>query len=981
VRIDPRWFLTVALLASFSSNSLHAQLYTLQTKDLRLIYYTKLHEYVIPHLARCFENSYRYHKSRFRYTPDQEVTILLHDFADYGNAGATAVPRNFVNMGLAPLNYVYETAPANERMNSNMNHELVHIVASDQASSGDRLFRSIFFGKVAPTSENPLSMFYSYLTNPRRYSPRWYHEGIAVFMETWMGGGYGRALSPYDEMVFRTMVRDGSHIYDVVGLESEGTTIDFQVGANSYLYGTRFMSYLVYHYGPEKLIDWIARTDASNRYFSSQFTNVYGRSLDEEWSRWIGWEQEWQNANLASIREYPTTPFRPISRRALGSVSRTYYDSSSRMIYAAVNYPGQIPYIAAISMSDGSIRQLCEVKGAALYYVCALAFDKSHGRLFFTSDNNGWRDLNALNLRTGQVTLLQEDARTGDLAFNQSDLSLWGIRHFNGISSIVRILPPYNEIDLVHSWPYGTDMFDIDVSADGRYLVGAMADVTGRQQLVRLEIPKLLKGHAHYEVLFDFENSTPSNFAFSPDGRYLFGTSYYTGVSNVVRYDFERQEMKWISNCESGLFRPLPISPDSLVAFSYTGAGFVPGTIANSVTEDVSPTRYLGTAIVSRYPVLTSWEVAPPSEKIIDIDTLTLYAGEYHPLRNVRLVSAYPVAEGYKEFAAFGMRLGFSDPMLMHEFGLTASYTPNALVPEAERLHASLNYSVSNWKFVARYNGADFYDLFGPTKTSRKGYSLSINYKDHLIFREPETFDYNIFLAGYGGLERLPDYQNISTSFDRFLVGSARLQYKYMRASLGAVDYEKGIRWQLVGLNTYVRSSHFPRLYSVLDYGIPLPIDHSSIWLRSAAGSSFGDRNDPFANFYFGGFGNNWIDFQEIKRYREYYSFPGVELNDIGGKNFVRGMVEWNLPPVRFRKFGVPAFYSNWMRTSLFSSAIVTDVDAKTLRQSLLNVGVQVDFRLVLFSMLQSTFSLGYAVAFEEHSRPGSEFMISLKIL
>ena len=44
-----------------------------------------------------------------------------------------------------------------------------------------------------------------------------------------MNGGVGRVIGPYDEMVFRTLVRDSGRIYDVVGLESEGTTIDFQV--------------------------------------------------------------------------------------------------------------------------------------------------------------------------------------------------------------------------------------------------------------------------------------------------------------------------------------------------------------------------------------------------------------------------------------------------------------------------------------------------------------------------------------------------------------------------------------------------------------------------------------------------------------------------------------------------------------------------------------------------------------------------------
>jgi len=168
--------------------------------------------------------------------------------------------------------------PSNERMNWMMNHELVHIVAGDKAAGADIFFRSLFLGKVAPTAENPVSMFYSYLTTPRWYSPRWYHEGIAVFLETWMAGGLGRALGAYDEMVFRTMVRDSIYIYDLVGLESEGTTIDFQVGVNSYLYGTRFMSYLSDQYGPQKLLKWVSRSPGSKRYFAAQFKNVYGVS-------------------------------------------------------------------------------------------------------------------------------------------------------------------------------------------------------------------------------------------------------------------------------------------------------------------------------------------------------------------------------------------------------------------------------------------------------------------------------------------------------------------------------------------------------------------------------------------------------------------------------------------------------------------------------------------------------------------------------
>jgi hypothetical protein len=221
-----------------------AQLRSIETDDLRLVSYNPQHTYLAPQLMRSFQNALDFHRRLFHYTPSGKVTVLLEDFGDYGHGGADVIPGNRISLGIAPFNYVYETMPANERMSWIMNHELAHVAAMDGAGGSDRFFRRVFGGKVSPNPEDPLSMAYGFLTTPRRYSPRWYHEGLATFLETWMAGGLGRALGGYDEMVFRTMVRDDSHIYDAVGLEAEGTTIDFQVGVNSYLYGTRFMTYL-----------------------------------------------------------------------------------------------------------------------------------------------------------------------------------------------------------------------------------------------------------------------------------------------------------------------------------------------------------------------------------------------------------------------------------------------------------------------------------------------------------------------------------------------------------------------------------------------------------------------------------------------------------------------------------------------------------------------------------------------------------------
>ena len=181
----------------------------LETKDLRLVYFDPL-GYLTPHAVRTFTGSLAWQRRMFGWDPTEPVTILLKDLADYGGASATSMPRNKLIFDVAPLSHAFETYPASERLYSLMNHELIHVVQGDLADEDDRRWRRFFHGKVQAQPEHPETLLYSYLTVPRFVAPRWYIEGSAVFMETWMGGGLGRAQGGYDEMVFRAMVRDGA---------------------------------------------------------------------------------------------------------------------------------------------------------------------------------------------------------------------------------------------------------------------------------------------------------------------------------------------------------------------------------------------------------------------------------------------------------------------------------------------------------------------------------------------------------------------------------------------------------------------------------------------------------------------------------------------------------------------------------------------------------------------------------------------------
>ncbi|MEO5699021.1 MAG: hypothetical protein ABIS17_04115 [Casimicrobiaceae bacterium] len=949
-----------------------------ETPDVRMIYFDPV-GYLVPHAVRTFTNSLAWQRRMFGWLPSEATTVLLKDFSDYAVAVTIAAPRNLLLMDVEPLSHAFETFPASERMYSLMNHELVHIAQGDLGSSDERRWRKIFRGKVSPRSQNPETLLYSYLTIPRFNLPRWYAEGGAVFMETWMAGGLGRAQGGYDEMVFRAMVRDGTRFYDPLGLVSQGTLVDFQVMANAYLYGTRFMTWLALTHSPEKVVAWMRLDESSERDYARNFQHVFGMPLDRAWQDWITFEHAFQRQNLDAVRAHPITPMKTITTAAVGSISRMFYDDKDATIYAAFRYPGFVEHVGALNTNDGSLRRLADIKRAMHYRVASFAYDPQTGTAFYTNDNLALRDLMAVDVKSGASRMLLEDVRIGDLAFNPVDRSLWGVRHDNGLASLVRIPYPYDLWFNVHTFSYENVPYDLDISADGQRLSASMSEVDASQYVRVWETAKLLKGDLKPASEFKFGQSIPESFVFSRDGRYLYGSSYYTGVSNIFRYDVATGDVVAVSNAETGLFRPVPLADGRLLVLTYTGAGFVPAIIEPKVIEDVSAIRFLGAELADRHPVVTTWQVPPAST--VDYDQLILRQGPYAPLHHVGLANAYPVLQGYKDSAGVGYRVNFSDPINFANANATVAYTPTGTLSGGERLHADISGDYLGWHGGASWNKSDFYDLFGPTKRGRKGLAVKFGYDNLLVYDEPRRLNLITDLAYLDKIDTLPNAQNVATPFTRLATLDIGLHFTDVRRSLGAVEDEKGLVWAGDVRASLAKGRVTPQVRALADVGFALPYPHASLWMRTAAGTAEGARDDPVAKFYFGGFGNNYVDDGTIKRYREYTSLPGFGIDEVSALNFVRELVELNLPPLTFERVGTPGFYLTWLRPSVFAAGLLTDPGSSTLRKTYGSVGTQADLRFTVIHRYDMTLSIGYALGYRSGHRVGSEWMVSLKIM
>ncbi|MAU64030.1 MAG: hypothetical protein CMC38_06805 [Flavobacteriaceae bacterium] len=1013
-------FLLFLILVVFINKS-NSQFNKIETKDFDVVSLNPQFNFVLKHAIRCSHNALDFHKDLFDYDPKEKIFVMFQDFGDYGNGGATSLPKNLIFTCISPLNYSFESSIAGERVFSIMNHELVHIAALDNASKSDLFYQKLFNGKVKSSNDHPISIFYSYLTSPRYYSPRWLHEGIAVFVETWMDGGKGNALGNYDEMFFRTRVLENSRIYSAQGLASAGTSADFMSKANYYYYGTRFVSYLAHEYGPIKLIEWIKRKDGSKRGFANNFKHIYGIPISKSWNNWIEFEKEFQKNNILKLKENAVSEDELITDKVLGGVSHAFHDKKRDKIYVAVNYPGKIPHIAEIDLKSGKIKRLQDVKGPTLFNVTSLTYDEKNDLLFYTTDNDDKRDLNSYNLKNGKSKLLQEDFRVGDLAFNRSDESIWGVKHMNGVSTLVKI-PKYdkeNPTKQYSTWEqkytlaFGSDMFDIDISPDGLNLSAAVTDLNGNQYLNIYEMNSLSKGdkeNIKYDEVFNFDVSSPQSFKYSDDGKYLMGSSYYSGVSNIFKVDTKTLEIEILTNAVTGYFRPIPIDDQKIFSFKYTSNGFVPVYVKKLENIEVSGIDFLGNNTVQKYPELKNWKIDVPNSTNFDESKIDPKEGFYFPNKEVKLNYSYPIVVGYKNKVGIGYKYKYQDPLGLKSVDLELSYTPNSWknklddsitdIEKDEEIHASINYSTSKltgflpgtYNLFASYNKADFYDLFGPTKRSRKGLNFGLDINHSLIYDSPKNLDLNLGLSGYYGLNQSPEFQQINFANKDFNTNLfynfySSFVYRNLKGSVGAVDAEKGIKSALTISSAMTEGNFFPKIYGNFDFGFQLPADHTSLWLRNSFGNSFSKDVNPFTRFGFASFGNNYIDNASSKMYRAPFSFAGLSYDSeksIIAKSFYKATLELLLPAIRYRKFGFFNLFATYSHPTLFAGSLFTKNIGKMDKEyseTFRNIGFQVDTKLVMFSHLSSTFSFGWARAFSEGKdyKSYNEWMISLK--
>ena len=352
-----------------------------------------------------------------------------------------------------------------------------------------------------------------------------------------------------------------------------------------------------------------------------------------------------------------------------------------------------------------------------------------------------------------------------------------------------------------------------------------------------------------------------------PTAAGCYGSSYYTGVSNIFRYDLRRRLDGRRQQRGDRLLPPR--------AAGQRFADRVPllGRRLRAREDRSEPAHGRERRHVPRGPARAE---ASGAEIVARAATVAHRAGHGDdregPYPRARAASGSRRSTRWSRATRSarhsGVRANASDPFRCTRIeGTLTVLTPR---PRCRRALAStrLGYKHSNTRPRFATTAPRSTTSSGQIKRAAKVTADNINWSRNLMHDAPRTLDLGVSVSGFGGLERLPENQNVATSpgFDllvglagRPLVLEPALLDRRRRSREGLEGRHRGrgegrpLRASRRGEVAWVparrreRSTWARRCRSAT----------SSLWLRTAAGKAFGRRDDPFANYFFGGFGNN----------------------------------------------------------------------------------------------------------------------------
>ena len=327
-------------------------------------------------------------------------------------------------------------------------------------------------------------------------------------------------------------------------------------------------------------------------------------------------KSNFKHENIDVLKNSELTELKEINEQNFGWVSKPCLDRLTNFVYYVYHQPAQLSTLQSLNLSTGVSKEIMSIPTPSMLQVCSIALDEANGLLFYTTNNNQlYRDIWVYDIESGDQKLLFENARVGDLAVSPVTHELWGVQHDAGLATLVFSPYPYKELIKIKTFKLEEELFNLSIDDSGRKLAASLKKTSGLQSIIIMNTEKMISDSLFgYQVISS--SGSPENPTWSQDGRVLYWNAYTNGVSNIYRFNFDDQSLKAISNCMTGLFRPLEVLPDSIFAFKYFTEGFKPVIFENKPANFLPAINYLGQKVIEEDPNLYSWNLNKDTTEI-----------------------------------------------------------------------------------------------------------------------------------------------------------------------------------------------------------------------------------------------------------------------------------------------------------------------------------------------------------------------------
>ncbi|MFZ2325248.1 MAG: hypothetical protein WAV89_16315 [Ignavibacteriaceae bacterium] len=951
--------------------------YSKESEHFKIIY-RDAHSHLVNHILASAENSFKTLIKLFNYKPTEQIIINTYDVSDFGFGATRTIPQNYIRIEIEPLEPGYENIPYNERFQWLLSHELVHIVVNDMETNFESSLRKVM-GKVTPDKTQPMTVPFSLLTNNNRFTPRWYQEAIAVFIETWLSGGYGRILGSYDEMYFRTMIAENEKFPTEAELEQITSNTSIFLESLFYIYGARFIAYIADEYGIEKLFNWF-NLKATDFYpgYKGKFKEVFGLTLDDAWDKFIASEKSFQEKNINIIKKYPQTEIKRISENAFGWITQPFYDKNSNSLLFGFHQAGNLAEIQSFNLETSTSNFITTLKSPSMMQVASLAYDDDYKQIFYTTNNNLlYRDVWLYDLNDDRNVCIFRDSRVGQLTVSPVTHELWGIQHLSGKAILVRSKYPYTELQSLSVFDVGDEFNQLAINRNGDLLAATLHRSDGSQSIIVSDISQLENGSPFIFKTISSSGS-PENPSWSFDGNFIYWNAYTNGVSNIYKYNFSNDEITPLSNTITGLFRPVEISTDTLLAMEFTLKGFAPVKFGNQKAVRLPAINYFGQRIIEKYPEVLKWNLKPASE-VVDKNSFKPEE-TYFGLKNLSVKTFIPVVSGFQSRVVLGFFFQINDPLLVHDLTVETGISPFKETTKDIKFHLRAKYSL-NQKFLvsAEYNAADFYDLFNKRKRGVLGAKYTVGYTNYWVYDNPLKIKQNTELAFHNGVKFINDNLTEVRQPD-FAVLKSEIDIRDVRKTIGSIDWESGdmFRFTVLGYASDPNNLKYSgQIFGEWDNYSLFLIDHNVFHFKLTSGYHFKNDELPETQFFFGGFGNREVENEPVKQFEKMFRFPGVPIYSIISDQFIKIMIENSFPPLRIPDAAIGSLELKNINLSVYSQGLLTDTPGIN---KWIDIGAQLNIMFEHWSNLESTVSAGIAQAWWKNGND-TEWFISWKLL